>query len=271
MVKRKTRMPRSRNAAPASAARRPAGKRKAGGELIRLLEQAKKSYARLQRLSHRLMEVQEAERRHLAREMHDEIGQALTAAKLNIQQALHAPTSLETGTHLTESIGILDRVLQQVRNIALDLRPSLLDDLGLVPTLGWLVERHSQASEMAVRLSTERLDVRPAPNVELACYRIAQEALTNAAKHSGANQMSIELERSDRELVLLIRDSGSGFDVQAALSRAVEGGSIGLLGMQERVTLAGGEMDIRSAPGQGTEIHARFPLGASISPGTRKP
>ena len=227
-----------------------------------LYERLRDSHNGLRRLARRLIEVQEEERRHLACELHDEIGQALTLAKINIQQAMHVLGEPTAGTHLMESASLLDHTLQQVRNLALDLRPSLLDDLGLGPTLTWLAERHSQASEIAVQVSAESLDIRPAPEIELACYRVAQEALTNAARHARASQVRIELARSGRELVLLIRDNGIGFDMTTMLSRAAEGESIGLLGMQERVTLTGGEMEILSSPGTGTEIRVRFPLSA---------
>nr|MBI3611953.1 PAS domain S-box protein [Nitrospirota bacterium] len=227
-----------------------------------LYERLQGSHLALRALSRRLMEVQEEERHHIARELHDEIGQALTVAKINIQQAMHALGEPTAGTHLVESVSLLDHTLQQVRNLALDLRPSLLDDLGLVPTLTWLAERHSQASEITVQISPESLDIRPAPEIELACYRVTQEALTNATRHARASRVHIELARSDRELVLLIRDNGIGFDMTTMLSQAAEGESIGLLGMQERVTLTGGEMEILSSPGQGTEIRARFPLDA---------
>lgn len=220
------------------------------------------SHLALRALSRRLMKVQEEERHHIARELHDEIGQALTVAKINIQQAMHALDAPTAGTHLTESVSLLDHTLQQVRSLALDLRPSMLDDLGLVPTLKWLAERHSQTSEIAMQVSAESLDIRPAPEIEIACYRVAQEALTNAARHARASQVRIELARSGRELMLLIRDNGIGFDMTTMLSRAAEGESIGLLGMQERVTLTGGEMEILASPGQGTEIRARFPLDA---------
>lgn len=226
-----------------------------------LYERLQGSHLALRALSRRLVEVQEEERHHIARELHDEIGQTLTVAKINIQQAMHALGEPTAGTHLVESVSLLDHTLQQVRNLALDLRPSLLDDLGLVPTLTWLAKRHSRASEIVVHVSAEPLAIRPAPTIELACYRVAQEALTNAARHSQASQVRIELARSGHELVLLIRDNGIGFDITTMLSRAAKGESIGLLGMQERVALTGGEMEILSSPGQGTEIRARFPLG----------
>ncbi len=225
-----------------------------------LYKQLEDSHMGLRRLSHSLIQVQESERRHLAREMHDEIGQTLTAAKLNIQQALQ-PAGLESRPHLQESIRILDSVLRQVRNLSLELRPSLLDDLGLIPTLEWLIERHKRSSEMAIDLVADPMNLRPDAEVELACYRIVQEAMTNAVRHSGAQRVTITVEPSDGGLLLLVKDDGAGFDVRSAISRASAGQSIGLLGMQERVALAGGSMTIRSSTGEGTEISARFPLG----------
>jgi len=233
-------------------------------EREKLYERLQASHDGLRTLSRRLLQVQETERRHLARELHDEIGQALTATKINIQQALNEPSSSAIETHLAESVRILDYTLQQVRSLALDLRPSLLDDLGLVPTLKWLAERHSQTSEITVHLSAGPLTVHLEPAIELACYRIAQEALTNAARHAGATKVSIELACAGQELVLSIRDNGIGFDVTAMLSQAVAGDSIGLLGMQERATLTGGEIDLSSSPGQGTTIRARFPLAQPV-------
>jgi signal transduction histidine kinase len=143
----------------------------------------------------------------------------------------------------------------------------LLDDLGLVPTLRWLADRHAQASEIAIRFDFDQLATRVLPEVELACYRVAQEALTNAIRHAHATQVSIELRTSGQELELTVHDNGVGFDPDDMLARAREGKSIGLLGIQERAKLAGGQVDIRSLPGKGTSIQARFPLGGSSRPG----
>jgi len=230
-----------------------------------LYERLQASHNRLRMLSHRLIAVQEEERRHLACELHDEIGQTLTAAKVNVQQAASALGEPAAGTHLAESIRLLDHTLEQVRNLALDLRPSLLDDLGLVPTLRWLVDRHAQASEIAIQCDFDRSAVRAHPKVELACYRVAQEALTNTIRHAHASQVSIELRITGQELELTVHDNGVGFDLDDMLTRAREGKSIGLLGIQERAALVGGQVDIRSLPGNGTCIHARLPLGGFFS------
>ncbi len=218
----------------------------------------------LQILSRQLLEAQENERRHIARELHDEIGQALTAVKINLQTAQRTPDVLTAS--LQESISIVDRTLQQVRTLSLDLRPALLDDLGLVAALRWYVDRQAQRAGFVAQFVADPLETRPRPDLETACFRVAQEALTNVARHARAQQVRVELRQRDAELHLLIRDDGKGFDVRAAQERATQGASMGLLGMQERVWLVGGQIDIASAPAEGTEVRVRFPLQNSRQP-----
>jgi signal transduction histidine kinase len=212
----------------------------------------------LQHLSRQLLEAQESERRAIARELHDELGQALQAIKINLQTARRFP---QEGTQrLDDSIGIVDRTLQQVRNLSLDLRPALLDDLGLVAAVEWYVERQAQRVGFAWHIAADPLESRPHPTVETACFRVVQEALTNITRHARAQQVWVELQEHEAELLLVIRDDGVGFDVRAAQERAMHGASFGLLGIQERVELAGGHIEITSAPAHGTEIRARLPL-----------
>jgi signal transduction histidine kinase len=218
----------------------------------------------LQTLSRQLLEAQENERRHLARELHDEIGQALTAVKINLQAAQHLPDAL--AAYLADSISIVDRTLQQVRNLSLDLRPALLDDLGLVAALRWYIDRQAQRAGFTTRFVADSLASRPRSDIETACFRVAQEALTNVMRHAQAQHVHVELRQYGTELHLLVRDDGKGFDVRAAQERAAQGVSTGLLGMQERVWLVGGEIDINSAPARGTEIRVRFPLQNSKRP-----
>jgi signal transduction histidine kinase len=230
----------------------------------RLFEQVRAGRARAQRLSQQLLEAQEAERRRLARELHDEIGQALTAVKINLQ-GLERSGAAATGPRLEESIAIVDRALQQVRNLSLDLRPSLLDDLGLVAALRWYADRQAQRAGLAVEFVADPPGIRATSELETACFRVAQEALTNIVRHAQARSVHVELRQQDPELRLLIRDDGVGFDVAAARQRALRGGSLGILGMQERVGLLRGRLDIRSTPQRGTEIHVRLPLTAHVS------
>lgn len=215
---------------------------------------------RLQTLSSKLIETQEAERRHLARELHDEIGQALTAVKINLQALPHLSTSRDLSSLLQESIGIVEIALQQVRSLSLDLRPSLLDDLGLVPALRWYVDRQTQRAGIIGEFVAEPIETKLLPNLQTTCFRVVQEALTNVLRHAKAQRVMIKLWQSDTQLHLAIHDDGVGFDVHEARERATCGGSLGLLGMEERVLLIGGHINIESIHQHGTKIHVWFPL-----------
>jgi PAS domain S-box-containing protein len=227
----------------------------------RLFEQLSSTHEQLRALSRRLLDAEENERRRIARELHDEIGQALTVVKINLQALQRLKETTEPAPRLAESIGVVERALQQVRNLSLDLRPSLLDDLGLVATLRWYVDRQAQWGGFAAQFTADPLEMAFSPEVETTCFRVVQEALTNVMRHAQARQVRVELRQHDAELELIICDDGRGFDVKAALTRAASGASLGLLGMQERVRLVEGQFDIKSAPGCGTEIRVRFPMG----------
>jgi PAS domain S-box-containing protein len=235
-------------------------RKRADEERERLFQQVRAGRERLQALSHQLMEAQEAERRHIARELHDEIGQALTALQLNLQALQQFPDVSELPARLEDSMSMIERVLQQVRALSLDLHPSLLDDLGLVTALRWFLNRQMERAGFVVQFAADHLETRPLPNIEIACFRIAQEALTNVVRHARARHVSIELQARDRELHLLIHDDGVGFDAFAAREGAAHSASLGLLGMQERALLVGGQLEIESVPGHGTTLRARFPL-----------
>jgi signal transduction histidine kinase len=228
-------------------------------EHARLFEEVQQSRAQLQGLSHRLIEVQEAERRRIAGELHDEIGQALTIVKLNLQAAQRKALPNETGTDFTESVAVVDRALEQVRNLSLDLRPSLLDDLGFVAALRWYVARQARLGGFALHFHVEDLGGRLAPALETTCFRVAQEAITNIIRHAHAREVWVSL-ACEGQLCLTIRDDGRGFDVSAAEARASHGESFGLLGMRERVGIVDGRLTISSSPGAGTIVNACFPL-----------
>jgi PAS domain S-box-containing protein len=215
---------------------------------------------RLQQLSRRLLEVQESERRHLARELHDEIGQVLTVAKIQLQSTVLLPEATAVASRLKETVQLLDRLLAQVRSLSLDLRPPLLDDLGLAPALHWLVQQHQAHAAPRVHLSTDPRLARCEPMLETACFRIAQEALTNALRHAQAESVHVSVDHEDGRLRLRVRDDGIGFDAASARNRAERGRSLGLLGMHERALRAGGTLTLLSAPGRGTEVEAVFQL-----------
>lgn len=218
------------------------------------------STCQLKALSRRVLEVQEIERRRVAIELHDELGQSLTAIKINLQlsQRLQDGSSSELNT---ENIRIVEDTLQQVRRLAAGLRPSMLDDLGLSPALQWISEVIAARSSFNVDFCPEELAQRLAPDIETACFRIVQEALTNISRHAQAQRVTITLRRDhDADmLVLCVQDDGCGFDLAAMQQRAMLGGSLGVLGMQERAMLIGGQLDINSAPDQGSLVQLSCP------------
>jgi signal transduction histidine kinase len=220
----------------------------------------KESRQRLQVLSRRLVEVQETERRHLARELHDEIGQGLTVAELNLQAMLQSPGIDGLAPRLKQSLEVVDRVLEQVHDLSLNLRPSMLDDLGLEPALRWYTDRQAALAGLQAEVRADPLEQRLEPLIETECFRVAQEALTNVVKHAKARTVTVELTHSDGQLNLWVRDDGIGFDVASARDQAVRGASLGVLSMEERTILAGGGVQYHATPGLGTEVHAWFPL-----------
>lgn len=222
--------------------------------------QHRRATEKVQDLSQRLVSVQETERRSIARELHDEIGQTLTVAEMNLQAALQEPGKAELEERLERSIQAVERVLEQVHDISLNLRPSMLDDLGLEPALRWYTNRQADLTGLQAEFRAEPLEHRVDPVIETECFRVGQEALTNVVRHAQARSVAVELTRKDGFLHLFVRDDGAGFDVAAVRNQAVHGASLGVLSMEERATLAGGGLKLNSAPGQGTEVHAWFPL-----------
>jgi PAS domain S-box-containing protein len=233
--------------------------RRTDRERENLFREVSSARERLKVLSKRLIDVQESERRKLARELHDEVGQILTAIKINLQTAKKV-TEGNAAPHLDESIELVDEVLNQVRNLSLDLRPSMLDDLGLIPAMRWYVDKQARRSGLQAHISTDLTDQRFPPEIEITCYRILQEAVNNVLKHSAAEKLKIDIWNDEHELHLRIADDGKGFNVYTALRKALNGESTGILGMQERVELVGGKLRINSISGEGTDIHAIFPI-----------
>jgi signal transduction histidine kinase len=205
----------------------------------------------------RVIEAQELERRRLARELHDETGQALTSILLGLRGIRAARTATEAEQVETELRDIVVQALQDVRSLAVELRPTALDDFGLVPALERLAETFGERSGIQTvvepHLGAERL---PA-EAETALYRLVQEALTNVVKHAEASQVSIVLTRRDGGVTALIEDDGHGFDVDQ-----VDSAALGLVGMRERLALLGGTLAIESPPGEGTTIAAYLPLSS---------
>jgi signal transduction histidine kinase len=225
----------------------------------REIERARAAH-KLQILSHKLVDAQETERRHIARELHDEIGQSLTVAEMNLQAALETSRHDVVNRKLQASMEAVERVHEQVHDLSLNLRPSMLDDLGLEAALRWYTNRQGALTGLVTRFKSDPIDQRLDPVVETECFRVAQEALTNVVKHSKATAVGVELRKNGEMLHLHVRDDGVGFDVSQLRDKAVQGASLGLLSMEERANLAGGGLEFISAPGSGTEVHAWFPL-----------
>jgi PAS domain S-box-containing protein len=229
-----------------------------------LFKEISETQERLKILSRRLIEVQESERRTIARELHDEIGQSLTAIKIDLQSLKEGITNETQKNHFDESIELIEHSLDQVRNLSLDLRPSMLDDLGLFPTLRWYLIRQAERSGINAVINADKAELEDLPaELEITAYRISQEAITNIIRHSEAKNLRLDLWVSDNQLHLKITDDGKGFDVKRAKKLAIGGKSIGILGMQERVELLGGSIEISSNSDSGTEIQAVLPINIS--------
>ena len=238
-------------------------------ELESLYAQVREGKEKLQALSKRLLEIQEEERRHISRELHDEVGQALTALKIMLQtmlQASHGQTDTVpvSSEDIREAVLTIERTLQQVRNLSVNLRPSVLDDLGLTAALRWFVDRQRQLSGIPITFYAHPAVERLSQDIETACFRMVQEALTNMIRHSRAGEASVKVSRDGKELRLEIADNGIGFDVPNALEKARTGESTGLLGMQERAYFVGGRVDIVSDAENGTKIVVCIPLSFRI-------
>jgi signal transduction histidine kinase len=205
------------------------------------------------------VEAQESERRHIARELHDQIGQSLTVVQMNLQAASQSANGRDRSSRLKECLDAVENVQAQVHDLSLNLRPSMLDDLGLEPAVRWLTERQASLSDLRLEVRSNLVDRPLSPVTKTECFRVAQEALTNVVRHARARSVTVELQREDGLLHLRVRDDGVGFDVAAMREEAIRGASLGLLSMEERAALAGGGLEYNSEPGHGTEVHAWFP------------
>jgi PAS domain S-box-containing protein len=229
---------------------------------VRAEQALRESAARLQHLSRRLLTVQEQERRHLSRELHDEFGQLLGAITFHLQAAKGVAGEAARSS-LTECMNLLQRAGAQVRNLALELRPTMLETAGLDETLRWLAAQHQQQTGIATEVVGHLSHV-PA-DLAIGCFRIAQEALTNVVRHARAQHVWIEVSQSDGVLEVIIRDDGVGFDPAKTLKQAASRGHLGLLGMRERVQILGGNLEVDSDSEHGTHIRVSLPLAEDRS------
>lgn len=216
----------------------------------RLFDELDGTQRRFRGLAKGVWRVQEDERRRLARELHDQLGQVLTAL---IHRLEGVP-----GEDREDCMSLARQALEDVRELSRLLRPAVLDDLGLVAALKWLARRTRESTGLEVSVhapeSSERLD----PDVETLLFRVAQEAVTNAVKHAAAGEVDIRLSRTGNQIELRIRDDGRGFDPERAITGEERG--IGLAGMHDRLDLFGGRLVVSSSPGRGTTISATLAL-----------
>ena len=234
-------------------------------ENARLLQRLGEGEKRFRLISRGILRVQEAERGRISRDLHDGVGQSLTALKVQLQllelSAVQEHSALSP--RLAELREMADRSLQEVRQISHLLRPQMLDELGLLPTLRWLARTFQQRTGVVVELSSEGIEEQADPDVENLVFRLVQEALTNVAKHAGAPTARVHLARVGDRLFLTVEDHGAGFDAAGFLRSTDEERGFGLRGMRDRVHLFAGRFTVKSQPGEGTTIEIEVPLEPS--------
>jgi len=227
-------------------------------------EEMLRNYAhRLRTLSSRLMEARESERRHIAHELHDEIGQSLTVVKLSLD-AIRRNANDATASRLLGVQEELNELMVRVRDLSLNLRPALLDTLGLLPTLQWHFKRFTEQTEIQVNFVHDCEGRRFSTEIETGLFRIIQESLTNVARHAGVAAVSVSLATTDRAIVAVIEDIGAGFQLKDVMEK---GRTMGLAGLYERVDDLGGTLTILSHPGAGTHMTVSIPLANGLPVG----
>ncbi|HLK89102.1 MAG TPA: sensor histidine kinase [Polyangia bacterium] len=226
----------------------------------RVLDELRVAYERLGQLHGRLEAAKEEERRFLAHELHDELGQSLTALKLRLQlggQALAVPPSENT----PQALALIDQLIARVRKISVDLRPPLLDEVGLGPALRLYLEGQAALSKLPIDLEVQDAcqGARLAPDLEIACFRVVQESITNALRHASAHRIEVRMVRAADRVSLAVKDDGRGFDT-GALAAVDLAGHLGIVGMRERVRARAGSFRLTSRPGSGTSIEVELPV-----------
>ncbi len=209
-------------------------------------------------LAELLDQTLEDERRRVAVELHSEVGQALTALKLQVQMLAAARDHEARVSIATETAALLDRAIGRVRSLSLSLRPPLIDELGAVPALRGLAEEQSRRSGVPVSVSVGASISRLPPPLELGLFRIVQESVTNALRHAAPSRVEVTLDAEEGAVTLSIRDDGRGFALDRALAAPRAERHLGLLAMRERARALGGDLEITTSPGHGTEIRACF-------------
>jgi two-component system sensor histidine kinase UhpB len=213
---------------------------------------------RLAALSSDLVALQEAERRSVATLLHDEVGQLLTGLKLQLGSALGEPEAADSRARFADANRLVSELIVRVRELSLELRPTVLDDHGVLAALGWHFDRYMQRTGILVRFAPEGLEGRRfPPRLETAAFRLVQEALENVEHHAGVREVWVRAWATETDLCVQVQDAGRGFDAARVVASAH---ASGLIGMRERVLLLGGEFIVEAAPGQGTQVTAEIPI-----------
>jgi signal transduction histidine kinase len=238
------------------------------------------AYERLGHLHGRVEAAKEDERRFMAHELHDELGQTLTALKLRLQLGARGGNGAGTagvagspGTAgvagVVDAVALVDELIARVRKMSVDLRPPLLDEVGLVPALRAYLESQSALSGVAMDLEEDGRDAgtttsgeRLPSDLEIVCFRVAQESVTNVLRHASAQRLRVSIARNGSHVRLAVRDDGRGFDAPSALDSAAAQGHLGVIGMRERVRARGGTFHVASRPGEGTTVEVELPISA---------
>lgn len=228
------------------------------------------SRAQLRELSAYLQDVREAERTRISRELHDELGQNLTALRLGLDWAQRhlQPGQDRLAARLLRLRELSEATVRSLQTIASELRPGILDDLGLVPAIEWLVESFGERTGIAIQASVDVDDRGCSHDARTAIFRILQEALTNACRHADAKSITVDLRKADEAIELAVADDGKGISVMPPGRRKPR--SLGLLGMHERAAMVGGRLSVTSAPGRGTVVSLRIPCDRTRSDGGRR-
>jgi signal transduction histidine kinase len=229
-------------------------------ELKGLYEQLQEREEWREELLRKVIAAQEDERKRLARELHDETSQTLSALAMKIETALAAWPAAASRDRLAEAKQLTVRTLEELHRLIFDLRPSVLDDLGLVSAIRWYAERHLEPKGITVRCEFSGFGSRLMPELETALFRVTQEAITNIAKHSGAETVLIQCLQRDDRITIEIEDDGAGFVPANLPPPSARERGLGLMGMRERVELFGGTLELDSAPGSGTRIAVSVPV-----------
>ena len=207
-----------------------------------------------------ILTAQEQERKRIARELHDETSQVLTSLLISLKVLEEAISGDEALQHIEETRSLVHQTLRAIRNLSIDLRPSALDDLGLLPALRWYIKEYQQKCKIDVDFVANSFKERLPSELETALYRIVQEALTNTAKYAGATKARVSVVEEHGSVCATISDNGKGFDAQTLLKLPWQERGLGLAGMHERATLLDGSLIIKTEPGQGTTIQVTIPL-----------